>query len=66
MSQGATKDELGQVHAPADMTDEDQHGPNVPPAGVRRNEQDAVPMDGERALNPEPGEELIQRGRLQG
>jgi hypothetical protein len=66
MSRAEAKDELGQVHAPADMTDEDKAGPNAHPAGVRRNQQDTAPMDGERALHPEPGEELIQKERLQG
>lgn len=66
MSEPATKDDLGQVHAPADMSEEDRSGPNVPPAGVRRNQQDTAPMDGERVLHPEPGEELMQKERLQG
>ncbi|MGV3720171.1 MAG: hypothetical protein ACO1SX_04600 [Actinomycetota bacterium] len=66
MSEAAMKDELGQVHAPADLTDEDQAGPNAPPAGVRRNQQDTAPVDGERVLHPEPGEELMQKERLQG
>jgi len=66
MSELATKDELGQVQAPADMVDEDHNGPNARPAGVRRNQQDTAPVDGERVLHPEPGEELIQREHIQG
>jgi hypothetical protein len=47
------------------MEEDDRLEPDAPPSGVRRNQQDTQPVNGEDVLNL-PDDELIQQQVVQG
>ncbi|MCC2671926.1 MAG: hypothetical protein K0Q72_4397 [Armatimonadetes bacterium] len=65
MSEPIPQEERGQRWAPASMEEDDRLEPDAPPSGVRRNQQDTQPVNGEDVLNL-PDDELIQQQVVQG
>lgn len=66
MSETIVPDQPGKEWAPHSMDPDHNEEPDVHPAGVRRNQQDTEPVDGETVINMPEGEKQAQRQPIQG
>lgn len=66
MSETATQNQPGKEWAPHSMEPDHNQEPDVHPAGVRRNQQDTEPVDGETVIDMPEHEKQSDRQPIQG